>query len=82
MSAWLGTDVIDGVAYSAIDGDGEVATVCYDSIKSAYDNTVIKPYLKGGGTDDKKYIVKAFVTTLNIYKKAFYIEFKVSERLA
>ena len=81
ISSWLGTDTIASVAYSAIDEDEDVVTACYDSEKSVYTNTVIKPYLKGGGTDDKKYIVKAQVTTTNTYKKSFYIDFRVSERL-
>lgn len=79
ISSWLGTDIIDDVTYSAVDEDGETVTDVYDTNKSGYTSSMIKPYLKGGSTDNKRYTVKALVTTLNTYKKAFYIIFDVLE---
>jgi len=80
ISTWLGTDVIDSVAYSAVDETGTTATATVlDAAKHANTNTIIKPYIKGGGTANKQYTVKMLVTTVNAYKKAFYIKYTVRD---
>ena len=82
INRWLDTDTIAAIVLSAVDGDGEVATVCFDQSKSSYTNTLIRAYLKGGGTDDKEYIVKCKVTTTATYKKSWYFVFQVDEKAA
>ena len=78
ISTWLGTDEISSVAYSAVDERGDDATAdVLDAGKHAHTTSVIKPFLKGGGTNKKQYTVKMLPTTVNAYKKAFYIKFKV-----
>ena len=79
ISNWLGdTDEITSVAYSASDERG--ATVTADILTLAnHDNTttVISPWIKGGATSNKQYIVKMFVTTASGEKKSFYITYSV-----
>ena len=80
ISTWLGSETISAVTYSAKDESGNTVTTCYDSDSSEFTNTMIKPYIKAPSTDDKTYFVKALVTTVNSYKKAFYISFRVKEK--
>ena len=80
ISDWLGTDEIDSVDYSAVDETGaDASTDVLDAANHANTTTVIKPYIKGGGTNNKQYTVKMIVTTVNIYKKAFYIKFSTKD---
>ena len=80
ISTWLGTDEISSVAYEAYDekGDDAAANVL-DAAKHSNTTTIIKPYIKGGGTNNKRYTVKCLVTTVNTYKKSFYIKFTVRD---
>ena len=82
ISSWIGSDSIDTVDYSAVDEDGEVTVECFNSGKSSKTDTVFKPYIKAGDTDDKKFILKCLVTTLLTYVKAFYVIINVSETKA
>ena len=78
IATWLDTDAISSVAYSATDELGEDASSdVLDALKHANTTTVIKPYIKGGGTNNKQYTVKMIVTTTNSYIKVFYIKFNV-----
>jgi hypothetical protein len=80
IAEWLGDDQISSVAYSAVDEDGESATAAVlDAAEHDNTETVIKPFIKGGGTNDKKYTVKCEVTTVTGYTKSFYIKFRVNE---
>ena len=80
ISTWLGTDTINTVAYSAVDETGADATATVLTLANHTNTTtVIKPYIKGGGTDDKRYTIKMIATTVNVYKKAFYIKFNVRD---
>ena len=80
ISAWLSTDEIISMVYSAIDETGADATAAVLTLaKHSNTTSIIKPYIKGGGTDDKQYTVKLLPTTVNTYKKAFYIKFNVNE---
>ena len=79
ISAWLGADTISSVAYSAVDEDGEPATATVlDAAKHLNTNTVLKPYIKGGGSGIN-YIVKCLALTANDDKKAFYVKFYCHE---
>lgn len=80
ISSWLGIDQISSVDYSAEDESGNDATS--DVLDAGeHDNTatVIKPYIKGGGVDDKEYMVKCKVTSVSGYTKSFYVKFAVRE---
>lgn len=78
ISSWLGTDEISSVAYSAVDERGASATAtALDALKHANTTAIIKPYIKGGAANNKRYTVKMIATTVNVYKKAFYVKFSV-----
>jgi len=78
ISTWLDTDAITGVVYSAFDERGDDATATVLTLaKHTNTNTVIKPWIKGGVTNNKRYTVKMLVTTVNVEKKAFYIKYSV-----
>jgi hypothetical protein len=80
ISSWLNGGAISSVAYSAVDEDGVDATaLVLDAAEHDNTDTVIKPYVKGGGTDLKEYTVKCDVTTLTGYVKAFYVKYAVKE---
>ena len=80
ISSWLGTDEISSVAYSAVDERGVSATATVlDALKHANTTTIIKPYIKGGITNNKRYTIKMIPTTVNAYKKAFYVKFTVRD---
>jgi len=79
ISDWLGSDTIESVAYSAVDGDGEDASATVlDAEKHTNTTTVIKPYLKGG-TTGTIYTVKCLVTTAAGDDKAFYLKYNCEE---
>lgn len=79
IANWLDEDTIASVAYSAVDKDGETATSSVlDSDKHENTTTVIKPYVMGGGTDEKRYTVKMLATMASGQIKAFYIKFRVN----
>jgi len=81
ISAWLGSDTIDSVAYSAADEDGNDETDnVLDSDEHQNTTTVIKPYIKGGTTGET-YTVKMLVTTAAGDKKAFYLKFVCTEKV-
>jgi hypothetical protein len=74
--AWLGTDIISTVAYSAVDEWGTDATADVLVIaKHSNTDTVIKPYIKGK-TANVSYTVKCVVTAnnANASKKTFYVK--------
>jgi hypothetical protein len=76
ISAWIGTDTISGVVYSAVDEYGVDATAdVLVSAKHTNTNTVIKPYIKGK-TSGVSYTAKCVVTAnnANASKKTFYIK--------
>ena len=82
ISAWLDSYEISSVAYSAVDASGrDVATTVLDDAKHSNTTTVIKPFIKGGGSGGKRYTIKCIVTTnaSNSDKKTFYIKFKTEE---
>lgn len=81
ISAWLGSDTIDSVVYSAADADGndETANVLDANLHQA-SATGIQPYIKGG-TDGETYTVKMLVTTTGGDVKAFYIKFVCTEKI-
>lgn len=80
ISTWLSTDAISGVVYSAFDEQGaDVTATVLTLAKHSNTTTVIKPWIKGGGTNNKRYTVKMFVTTVNVEKKAFYIKYDVRD---
>ena len=80
ISTWLGTDEISSVAYSAVDETGADATADVLTLANhANTTTIIKPYIKGGSTNKKQYTVKMLPTTVNGYKKAFYIKFSTRD---
>lgn len=80
ISTWLGTDAISSVVYSAVDETGADATATVLTLaKHSNTTTVIKPWIKGGGTSNKRYTVKMLPTTVNTEKKAFYIKYSVRD---
>ena len=81
ISTWLGTDAITGTpVYTAYDERGTDATATVlDALKHTNTTTVLKPWIKGGGTNNKQYTVKIFPTTVNGEKKAFYIKYFVRD---
>jgi hypothetical protein len=79
IATWLSSDTISSVAYTAVDGSGEnSASDVLDGDKHSNTNTVIKPYIKGGVTDNR-YTVKCLVTTSGGDKKAFYLKWECKE---
>lgn len=82
ISAWLDSDTIDSVEYSAMDADGndETANVL-DADLHQNSSTGIQPYIKGGTTGEI-YTIKMLVTTAAADKKAFYIKFVCTEKKA
>lgn len=80
ISSWLSTDQINSVTYSAYDELGASATTdVLNAAKHTNTTTVIKPWIKGGGTNNKQYTVQMQVTTLNAEKRTFYIIFDVRD---
>jgi len=80
ISNYLGSDTIAGVAYSAVDNNGNSATgIVLDALEHDNTDTVIKPYIKGG-TSGLTYTVKCLVTTAAGDKKAFYVRFECKEK--
>lgn len=64
ISAWLGTDTIASVSYSAYDELGaDKSSTVLDALKHTNTTTVIKPWIKGGGVNNKQYTVQMKVTT-------------------
>lgn len=80
ISAWLGTDEIASMVYSATDESGTNVTATVLTLaKHSNTTTVIKPWIKGGATNNKQYTVKMVATTVNAEIKAFYIKYSVRE---
>jgi hypothetical protein len=80
VSTWLGSDTISSVVFTAVDSSGRNATTTVlESSENTNTTTIIYPYIKGGGTSDKRYTVKMLVTTASGDKKSFYLKFKVKE---
>jgi len=80
ISAWLSTDEISSVVYSAVDETGaDVTADVLTLAKHTNTTTVMKPWIKGGGTNNKRYTVKMLPTSVNLEKKAFYIKYSVRD---
>jgi hypothetical protein len=81
ISAWLSTDTIASVSYSAYDELGnDVTATCLDALKHTNTNTVIKPWIKGGGTNNKQITVEMEVTTNSTGETmTFYIVYNVRD---
>lgn len=78
ISTWLDTDAISSVTFSATDEAGsDVSATALDAGKNAYTTSVLKPWIKGAATDDKRYTVKMTVTTVNGEIMTFYIKYGV-----
>jgi len=63
LSAWLGTETISTVTYSAkcLEDDSVATTTVLDSTKHSNTTTTVKPWIKAG-TSRKTYLVKMTVT--------------------
>ena len=82
ISAWLDSDTIASVVYTAVDGDGTDATSdVLDVVSCEETTTVIKPYVLGGTTGEV-YTIKCLVTTTTGDVKAFYIKLVCEEKAA
>ena len=79
IAEWLDEDTIQTVAYSAKDEEGEANSDVLDSDKHENTNTVLKPWIKGGGVDHKEYAVKCKATMASAQVKSFYVKFTVNE---
>lgn len=80
ISTWLGTDAISSVAYSAFDERGaDVTATVLTLAKHSNTTTVLKPWIKGGATNNKQYTVKMVATTINVEIKSFYIKYSVRD---
>ena len=80
ISSWLGTDEILSVVYSAYDETGADATArALTLAKHTNTTTVMKPWVKGGDINNKRYTVVMLPTTVNLEKKAFYIKYSVRD---
>jgi len=81
LSAWLSTDTIASVTYSAFDELGtDVTATVLDALKHTNTNTVVKPWIKGGGTNNKQYTVQMDVTTNSTGEvMTFYIVYNVKD---
>jgi len=81
ISAWLSSDTIASVAYSAFDELGTDATATVlDVLKHTNTDTVIKPWIKGGGTNNKQYTIQMDITTSSTGEKmTFYIVYNVRD---
>jgi hypothetical protein len=76
-TAWLGTETISSVAYSAATSTGTDATATVlDVLKHTNTTTHVKPWIKAG-TVGVKYIVKAVMTTSGAAKKTVTVTFVV-----
>jgi hypothetical protein len=57
-SAWLGSETISSVAFTAKDSSGtDVSATLLDAVKNTYTTTLIKPYIKGGTSGNRYYII-------------------------
>lgn len=79
ISAWLGSETISNVAFSAKTEAGlDVTSTLLASAKNTYTSTTIKPYVQGG-TSGTRYYVVLRVDTNGDNHREFLIELLVRD---
>lgn len=69
-AAWLGSETISSVAFSAKDEAGvDVTATLLDAVKNTYTATLIKPYIRGGTSGKRYYIIMHVDTTFDNHRE-------------
>lgn len=78
-SAWLGAETISNVAFSAKDAAGtDVSATLLDAVKNTYTTTLIKPYVRGGTSGTRYYVIMR-VSTNGDNHREYVIELLVQD---
>ncbi|MCU0589849.1 MAG: hypothetical protein MUC33_01295 [Desulfobacterales bacterium] len=57
-AAWLGSETISNVTFSAKDAAGtDVSATLLDAAKNTFTTTLIKPYVRGGTSGTRYYVI-------------------------
>lgn len=83
LSAWLGSEVVDSVSFSAkrIDDGVDVSSTLLDSAKNTYTSTTLKPFIRGGESGSKYLVtIKVTTNTSEAVKEEFYIALRVQDK--